>query len=272
MNNDNFEKLDTVQLEALHQLIDQVAARQLEDFGQITSELKPDGTLITNCDRWSDAHIVKGISTITHNKEGVLSEEGAKLVPSSNAYWIVDPLDGTTNFAAGIPFWAISIARFLNGEPETAILDIPILKKRILAIKDKGVWVNNEKINPNNKNNSKSDCISVCSRSINVLQKKPDEKFPGKIRLLGVSSLNMSSVALGQTFGVLEATPKIWDLAAAWLILKELGCSIQWLNANPSNLKSGEDLSEVNFPLIAAISKYDLERLIPWGNIIIEKL
>ena len=81
----------------------------------------------------------------------------------------------------------------------------------------------------------------------------------------------MTGVALGQTFGALEATPKIWDLAAAWLILKELGCSIKWLHTNPTNLKLGEDLSTVNFPLIAAISQYDLERLIPWGETLMEK-
>ncbi len=271
MNNDHFQKLDKDQFQKLHKLVDQVAERQLKDFGKINSELKADGTLITSCDRWSDEHIVKGISTITRHKEGVLSEEGSKVVPRSNAYWIVDPLDGTTNFAAGIPFWAISIARFLNGEPETAILDIPVLDKRILAIKNQGVWLNNEKIDPKNKNIAKSDCVSVCSRSINVLQKQPNQKFPGKIRLLGVSSLNMTSVALGQTFGALEATPKIWDLAAAWLILKELGCSLKWLDSNPGNLKLGEDLSAVNFPLIAAISKSDLERLIPWGNTLMEK-
>ena len=157
MNNVHFHKLDAVQFDELNKLVDQVAERQLKDFGKIKSELKPDGTLITSCDRWSDEHIVKGISTITNQKEGVLSEEGSKIVPSSNAYWVVDPLDGTTNFSAGIPFWAISIARFVNGEPETAILDIPALNKRILAIKDEGVWINNEKINPTNKQNSKSD-------------------------------------------------------------------------------------------------------------------
>ena len=218
MNNDLFQKLDNFQIQSLNELVDQVAERQLQDFGKINSELKPDGTLITSCDRWSDEHIVKGISMITKQTEGILSEEGSKLVPNTNAYWIVDPLDGTTNFAAGIPIWAISIARFLNGEPETAILDIPSLKKRIVAIKDEGVWINNEKISTTNKQQSKSDCVSVCSRSINVLQKKPDKQFPGKIRLLGVSSINMTSVALGQTFGALEATPKIWDLAAAWLL------------------------------------------------------
>ena len=271
MNHNLFHKLDAVQFEKLNQLVDQVSERQLKDFGKISSELKPDGTLITSCDRWSDEYIVQGISSITNHKEGVLSEEGSKIVPSSDAYWVVDPLDGTTNFAAGIPFWAISIARFLHGEPETAILDIPALNKRIIAIKGQGVWINNEKINPNNKQNSKSDCVSVCSRSINILQKKPNDMFPGKIRLLGVSSLNMTGVALGQTFGALEATPKIWDLAAAWLILKELDCSIKWLHTNPINLKLGEDLSSVNFPLIAAISQDDLERLIPWGETLMEK-
>jgi myo-inositol-1(or 4)-monophosphatase len=49
------------------------------------------------------------------------------------------------------------------------------------------------------------------------LQRKPDQPFPGKIRLLGVASLNLVSVAMGQTVGALEATPRIWDLAAAWL-------------------------------------------------------
>ncbi len=266
----NNQLLNEGQLLSLNRLVDEVAQRQLNDFGKINSELKPDGTLITSCDRWSDKHLVEGISSITNSKEGILSEEGSKIVPSSQAYWIVDPLDGTTNFAAGIPFWAISIARFVNGQPNTAILDIPALKKRILAIKGCGVWINNEKINYEDIIVKKSDCISLCSRSIIILQKEPKKRFPGKIRLLGVSSLNMTSVAIGQTFGAIEATPKIWDLAAAWLILNELGCSLKWLRMNPLNIKEGQDLSSVNFPLIAAISKQDLEKLSPWGNTLME--
>ncbi len=260
-------ELNQDQFDSLHDLVNEVAERQLKDFGQVNSELKADGTLITSCDRWSDEHIVQGISKITNNKEGVLSEEGSKKIPSTSAYWVVDPLDGTTNFAAGIPFWAISIARFVKGQPETAILDIPPLQKRIVAIKNKGVWINNKKRNEK-EINSKSDCVSVCSRSISVLQKQPNQRFPGKIRLLGVSSLNMTSVATGQTFGALESTPKIWDIAAAWLILLERGCYINWLDIDPNNLKGGEDLSSVNFPLIAASSKYNLERLVPWGEIL----
>ncbi|KGG13280.1 MULTISPECIES: inositol monophosphatase family protein [Prochlorococcus] len=265
-------QLHSTQLKEINEMVDKVVIRQLNDFGQISTELKKDGTLITSCDRWSDEFIVREITRITSNQEGVLSEEGSKIVPNSQAYWVVDPLDGTTNFAAGIPHWGISIARFAGGSPQTALLDIPALKKRILAIRGKGVWVNNEKIDPQKKLTSKSECVSLCSRSINVLQKRPSESFPGKIRLLGVSSLNMLSVAIGQTFGALEATPKIWDIAAAWLILTELKCPIRWLDINPTNLDAGRNLSQVNFPLITAISEQDLEKLVPWSNILMEHI
>ena len=102
------------QLSAVHQLLDRVSDRQLQDFGHIATDVKPDGTLITECDRWSDAALEQGLAEIAPG-EGVLSEEGSKTVPDSRAYWVVDPLDGTTNFAAGIPYWAISVARFVDG-------------------------------------------------------------------------------------------------------------------------------------------------------------
>ncbi len=261
--------LSKAQLISIHDLVDEIGKRQLQDFGQINSDIKPDGTLITECDRWSDKTIVQGLATIARG-EGVLSEEGNKSIPSSSEYWVVDPLDGTTNFAAGIPYWAISIARFTNGQPETALLDIPALKKRILAIRGKGVWLNNKPLKPESRLQKNSDCISLCSRSIKVLQVKPEQTFPGKIRLLGVSSLNMTSVAIGQTIAALEATPKIWDIAAAWLILEELNCLINWLETNPKDIRPGTDLTSVNFPLLTASSKDQLNKMLPWANALIE--
>ena len=259
--------LNKNQIDLYDNLINEIAEKQLNDFGHINSDKKPDGSLITECDRWSDKKIVEGINAISPG-EGILSEEGNKQVPNTSAFWVVDPLDGTTNFAAGIPYWAISIARFVNGEPETAFLDIPALNKRFVAFKNKGVWLNKKRLTKESRFLSSTDCISLCSRSIRVLQLNPSQSFPGKIRLLGVSSLNMTSVALGQTIGALEATPKIWDIAAAWLILSELDCLIEWLNINPREIKPGEELSDRNFPLIAASEKKDLNAIIPWGNIL----
>ena len=261
--------LTNEQLNELDSLFEIVSQRQIKDFGNISASNKADGSLITSCDIWSDKTIVEGLASIAPN-EGVLSEEGGKSIPNTKAYWVVDPLDGTTNFAAGIPYWSISVARFVDGRPQSSFLIIPTLKKQFVSIKGEGVWLNNHKLNPN-QNNYESECISLCSRSIKILQKKPNSIFPGKIRLLGVSSLNLTSVAMGQTFGAIESTPKIWDIAAAWLLLEELNCSIEWLETDPLNLVSGQNLSDVNFPLIACRSIEKIEILKPWGNLLLEK-
>ena len=76
---------------------------------------------------------------------------------------------------------------------------------------------------------------------------------------------------MGQTFGAIESTPKIWDIAAAWLLLEELNCYIEWLDTDPSNLVSGQDLSDVNFPLIACRSTEKIKILKPWGNLLLTK-
>jgi myo-inositol-1(or 4)-monophosphatase len=183
----------------------------------------------------------------------------------------VDPLDGTTNFAAGIPYWAISVARFVDGRPSEVFLDVPALDQRFVALRGRGATRNNQPLTSETRALATSACVSLCSRSIRVLQRKPDQRFPGKIRLLGVASLNLVSVAMGQTIASLEATPKIWDLAAAWLVLDELGCPIRWLDADPAQLSPGEDVAERGFPMLAAGSWAHLARFLPWGEALVQR-
>ena len=76
---------------------------------------------------------------------------------------------------------------------------------------------------------------------------------------------------MGQTYGAIESTPKIWDIAAAWLLLEELNCSIEWLEMNPMNLVAGQDLKDVNFPLITARTSDQIRVLRPWGNLLVIK-
>jgi len=256
-------------LDALGALLDRVAERQRQDFGQLDFEAKADGSLITDCDRWSDATLVEGLDRL-YPGEGVLSEEGSQRVPSTSAFWVVDPLDGTTNFAAGIPYWAISLARFEGGVPVLAILDVPPLRQRIVAIRGQGAWRKGKQLLPPSTRRQAADCASLCSRSIGVLQKLPQQRFPGKIRLLGVASLNLVSVAMGQTISALEATPKIWDLAAAWLVLQELNCPIRWLLRDPADLTTGDDLAQVDFPVLAARDEPTLSRFSPWAEALVE--
>ena len=249
----------------LAELIDRVGERQRSDFGHMASDVKADGTLITACDRWSDQTLVEGLAQL-YPAEGVLSEEGQQSIPATSSYWVVDPLDGTTNFAAGIPYWAISLARFEQGRPVLAVLDVPPLRQRIVAVRGQGAWRNGKRLEAPALQQHPAGCASLCSRSIGVLQKLPDQRFPGKIRMLGVASLNLVSVAMGQTVAALEATPKIWDLAAAWLVLTELGCSLHWLQSSPEALAAGTDLAEVSFPLLAADQTTTLTRFLPWAE------
>jgi len=143
----NPPNLTNKQLRELDSLFELVSQRQTKDFGNISASNKADGSLLTSCDLWSDKTIVDGLASIAPG-EGVLSEEGQKLIPNSKAYWVVDPLDGTTNFAAGIPYWSISVARFVDGKPQSSFLIIPTLKKKFVSIKGQGVWLNNKKIDP----------------------------------------------------------------------------------------------------------------------------
>lgn len=257
------------QLDApLAALIDRVAQRQLQDFGHVGCDLKDDGTLITACDRWSDATIVEGLAAL-YPEDGVLSEEGDHRWPSTPSFWVVDPLDGTTNFAAGIPYWSISLARFEAGKPVLGILDVPPLGLRIVARSGGGVWRNGEPLEPPAFKSHPGGCVSLCSRSIRVLQSLPDRPFPGKVRLFGVASLNLVSVATGQTVAALEATPKIWDLAAAWLVLRELACPIRWLQRDPGQICAGTDLSSTGFPVLAADGTATLQRFLPWGECLV---
>lgn len=250
---------------ALSSLIDAVAARQRHDFGRAAAELKPDGTLVTACDLWSDQTIVRGLQAL-YPGEGILSEEGDRHLPASAAFWVVDPLDGTTNFAAGIPCWSISMARFEGGRPVLGLLDVPPLGLRIIAKAGLGAWRNGVPLDSPAAKPHPGHCVSLCSRSISVLQKQPDRPFPGKVRMFGVASLNLVSVALGQTVAALEATPKIWDLAAAWLVLQELACPVHWLQGDPAQISPGTDLTSMGFPVLAADDEANLRLYRPWAD------
>ena len=226
------------------------------------------GDLVTEADTAAEAAVLALLEAETPDI-GVLAEESGRRPRPGDLEWVVDPLDGTTNFAAGIPYWAISLARFEHGVPVLAVLDVPPLRQRIVAIRGAGAWRNGKPLSPPSLQRHPAGCASLCSRSIGVLQKLPNQRFPGKIRLLGVASLNLVSVAMGQTVAALEATPKIWDLAAAWLVLSELGCPLRWLAREPAGIAAGTDLGSADFPVLAADRPDTLTTFMPWAEALV---
>ena len=100
----------------------EIIAESYGNFKQL--DFKSDIDVVTEVDFKCEEAISKILREETPDY-GIIAEEGTSF--PGEKVWIVDPLDGTTNFAAGIPYWSISIARFVGGLPETAFLDIPAL-------------------------------------------------------------------------------------------------------------------------------------------------
>ena len=249
-------------------LLTEVAQRQLADFGHLSADTKDDGSLITACDRWSDARLVEAL-TERCPQAGILSEEGNNDLPPQPWAWVLDPLDGTTNFACGIPHWAISLALLHHGVPVLGWLEIPPLQQRVIAVRGEGATLNGSRLAAPRATLRPTSCASLCTRSMVVLQRLHQRPFPCKLRMFGVASLNLLGVALGQTLSALECTPKIWDIAAAWLILEELGCVLQPLLEAPFPARPGDALARRSYPLLAAANAELQLAFQPWANALV---
>ena len=209
-----------------------VSDRLLEDFGKIQASQKEDGSLVTQADKWSDEQIRSAIAS-EFPSHGVLSEETVHVFPDNDWCWIIDPIDGTTNFTRGVPIWAISLGLFYQGQPVFGFVYVPPLKQTFHGYwygdtgltGYTGAYLNQQPIHTSKDEPSGSQLFNLCARS-KAIFKQP---FPCKTRMLGVASYNLLLVAAGVAIGGVEATPKIWDIAAIWSIIKAAGGELVFL-------------------------------------------
>lgn len=231
-----------------------VGKQLMQDFGQVQAIYKADGTLVTQADKWADQEIRDAIAS-SFAGYGILSEEGDKVFSGAEWCWVIDPLDGTTNFTRGLPIWSISLGLLYRGTPVFGYVYVPPLDESFhgfwsgssgLAVPT-GAFRNHHPIHTSSDALSKDHFFNLCSRSTSIMQKG----FPCKIRMLGVASYNFLTVATGSVMGGLEATPKIWDLAGAWVILQAAGGTWLSLNSDPVfPLMPGEDYTNRSFPTL----------------------
>lgn len=244
------------------QQITQTVGQQLvQDFGRLTPERKLDGTLVTQADQWADRTITQAIQT-TFPHHGVLSEETQHIFPDQSWCWIVDPIDGTTNFTRGIPIWGISLGLLYQGTPVFGFVYFPQIQQAFEGYwygksgltGPTGAYLNQQAIHTSQDSPSKNHLFNLCARSTSVL-KNP---FPCKIRMIGVASYNILLVAAGAALGGVEATPKIWDIAGAWVILQAAGGYFVSLDAEDIfPLEVGKNYQNVSFPCLT-VSRQEL--------------
>lgn len=250
-------------------LTHRVGLQLLKDFGSVSATEKEDGSLITRCDRWADEALQNAIRQ-RFPEHGLLTEEGCQTFPAKDWVWVIDPIDGTTNFARGIPVWGISVGLLYRGEPIFGVVHIPPLNHCFVGWSWQGsageeclhrATLNGQPLQPSREALTPTHLFSFCTRSIQALQdsRLRNCPFPCKIRMLGVASYNLLCVGTGAVLGALEATPKVWDLAAVWVILQAAGVTWENLGADPPGsgkancpfpLEPGQDYRTRSYPCL----------------------
>lgn len=158
-----------------------------------------------------------------------LGEEGDKTEHNAKYIWVVDPIDGTANYALDLELSVISIALLKNNEQYIGVVYNPYRKETFHAIKGHGAFVNNNEIHVSNKDFKDSMfCSAMClyekkyaKKCFNIIEKVYMESMD--LRRLGSAALEMCYLACGRADIYFEARLSCWDYAAATLIVKEAG-------------------------------------------------
>jgi myo-inositol-1(or 4)-monophosphatase len=218
----------------------------------IHSRLKSDRTVVTEADLAADQHLRTQISQ-TCPCDGILSEEAGTIYPADKStVWIIDPLDGTTNFSLGLHYWGVSIARLINGYPDLGVLYFPLLNELFTASKGEGAYLNGIPLKVKSPNPSQpTSFFSCCSRANRFY----DIDIKYKTRILGSAAYGLTTVARGSAILAFEVTPKIWDFSASWLITQEAGGFVTPLDGKvPYPLIPDTDYENLSYPLLTAAS------------------
>lgn len=184
------------------------------------AQRKRDGTLVTATDLAIDRLVLQRLNA-AFPEHRVLSEEQTTCYDASAAFtWVVDPIDGTTNFARGLPVWGVSIALLHHGQPVVGVVDFPLLQEQFTAVAGAGAWRSGAPIQTYDGHTAGDEqLIMKCTRTDRLLQ----VSSPLKARICGSAAYHLCKVADGTALAGIEATPKLWDFAAAWLIIVEAG-------------------------------------------------
>jgi myo-inositol-1(or 4)-monophosphatase len=217
------------------------------------ASLKADRTLVTEADLAGDQMISRAIRE-HYPQEALLSEELRQtLEGEGRCAWVVDPLDGTANFSLGLPIWGVSLAHLVDGYPEAAAIYFPALGELYTARRGAGAALNGEPIQVKPPDpDMPAAFFSCCSRTF----RHYEVSIRYRARILGSACYTLCAVARGLALIGFEATPKMWDIAAGWLIVAEAGGAVMTHDGlQPFPLAAGLDYRGRNYPILAAATE-----------------
>ena len=201
---------------------------------------KADGTLVSAADHGSDARIIK-ILRKAFPDDAILTEESGELAGSNDYRWIVDPLDGTHNFLAGIPLFGILLALEKAGEIILSVCAFPLIEELFVAEKGKGAFLNGKRIHVSKERSLHGGMFLADGNSelrMDAIFKdiRPFRDHGCRFRMLGEGPFCWSRVAMGTAIAAVMHRGKIWDVAAPALLVEEAGGKVTDFRGKPWDL------------------------------------
>ncbi len=220
--------------------VEKAAGFLCDRFGQSHS-IKKKGAidLVTEADEYAERLIIDTILA-AYPDHAILAEESGDVLAQSPCQWIIDPLDGTTNFAHNLPCFSISVALAVNGETVFGVVENPVLQERFWAVKGEGAFLNGKAIRVSSTE-SLSESLLVTGfpydlkTIIDTLMarfKRCLEASQG-IRRLGSAAIDLCYVACGRFDGFWEQNLHPWDTDAGTLIVREAGGIVTDFSGKP---------------------------------------
>ena len=190
----------------------------IRDFGEVEKlqvSAKGPTDFVSNADLKAEKIIIEELKKARPYYSIISEEDGTEINKDKNNTWIIDPIDGTTNFLHGVPHFAISIALKSNDEIVSGLIYDPIKNEMFYAEKDNGAFFNNQRMRASQKKELNSCLFATGGFSINEIN------LP--IRKSGSAALDIAYVAAGRYDGYFQDGLNLWDIAAGIIILKEAG-------------------------------------------------
>ena len=190
----------------------------IRDFGEVEKlqvSKKGPYDFVTKTDKHVEKILIEELSKIKKNYSFITEETGIIKNNDKENIWIIDPIDGTTNFLHGIPHFAICIALQSKKEIVSGLIFDPIKDEMFFAEKDKGAFLNNQRLRVSKKN-SIDDCLFSSNHE--------GVKFSDlNMRYSGCAALDLAYVASGRLDGFFHNNINLWDVAAGEILVKEAG-------------------------------------------------
>lgn len=195
--------------------------------------------LVTEADHAADKAIQSVIKK-AFPEHGIVSEETAEKITGSEFKWIIDPIDGTVNFANGIPICCVSIGLEQNGKMIMGAVYNPIFKEFYFAERGQGATLNDKKIAVSNKTEVLRSCLVTGfpytyldqpNGPLQVFERLIRKGIP--VRRLGSAAIDLCWVAVGRFDGFYEHQLNAWDSAAGFIIVEEAGGKVTDLKGDP---------------------------------------